>query len=92
MNQELIESAYVVFHYDLTKIPPMTLRAGDAVDSYDLPPPYDEELDQPTDDYLQQYAYFALPHLDALSWRYYLPFLIDYGLRHATAEVMTNNC
>ncbi len=86
MNQELIQSAYGVFHDELVKIPPMTLRGGDAVDSYDLPPPYDEELDQPTDDYLQQYAYFALPHLDALSWRYYLPFLIDYGLRHATAE------
>ncbi len=86
MNQELIQSAYGVFHDELVKIPPMTLRGGDAVDSYDLPPPYDEELDQPTDDYLQQYAYFALPHLDALSWRYYLPFLIDYALRHATAE------
>ena len=86
MNQELIQSAYGVFHDELVKIPPMTLRGGDAVDSYDLPPPYDEELDQPTDDYLQQYAYFALPHLDALSWRYYLPFLIDYSLRHATAE------
>ncbi len=86
MNQELIQSAYGVFHDELVKIPPMTLRGGDAVDSYDLAPPYDEELDQPTDDYLQQYAYFALPHLDALSWRYYLPFLIDYALRHATAE------
>ena len=35
----------------------MTLRAGDAIDSYDLPPAYDEQLDEPTDDYLQQYAY-----------------------------------
>ncbi len=86
VNPELIQSAYQVFHQDLTKIPPMTLRGGDAVDSYDLPPSYDERLDELTDDYLQQYACFALPHLDALSWRYYLPFLIDYALRHATSE------
>ena len=86
MNSELSKWAYTAFESDSIKIPPMTLRGGDAVDSYDLPPPYDEELDQPTDDYLQQYAYFALPHLDPLSWRYYLPFLIDYSLRHATAE------
>ena len=86
MNQEVIDRAYTVFHYDKIKIPPMTLRAGDAVDSYDLTPPYDEQLDQVNDDYIQKYAYFALPYLDFLSWRYYLPFLIDYSLRHATAK------
>ena len=86
MNKELIQNAYTVFHNDLVKIPPMTLRAGDAVDSYDLPSPYDEQLDEPNDDYLLKYGYFALPHLDSLSWRYYLPFLIDYSLRHATVE------
>jgi hypothetical protein len=35
---------------------------------------------------------FALPYLDALSWRYYLPFLIDYALRHATAEAPPESC
>ena len=64
----------------------MSLRAGDAVDSYDLTPPYDEQLDEVNDHYIQKYAYFALPHLDTLSWLYYLPFLIDYSLRYATAE------
>ncbi len=86
MNRELIQNAYDVFYDNSVKVPPMTLRAGDAIDSYDLPPPYDEQLDEPTDDYLQQYAYFALPFLDAISWRYYLPFLIDFALRHYTAE------
>ena len=86
MNPLVSERAYAVFHRDKIKYPPMTLRAGFAVDSYELPPPYDEQLDEPTDDYLQQFAYFALPYLDPLSWRYYLPFLIDYALRHATAE------
>ncbi|BAU63055.1 hypothetical protein STA3757_04100 [Stanieria sp. NIES-3757] len=91
-NKKISQRAYVVFHNDSLKIPPMTLRAGNAVDSYKLPPPYDEQLDKPTDDYLQQFAYFALPYLNALSWRYYLPFLIDYSLRHATAEVPTQSC
>ncbi len=86
MNQELIQNAYDVFHDNSVKEPPMTLRAGDAIDSYDIPPNYDEELDKLTDDYLQQYAYFALPFLDAISWRYYLPFLIDFALRHYTPE------
>ncbi len=86
INLELIQNAYEVFYDDSVKIPPMTLRAGDAIDSYDIPPPYDEELDKLTDDYMQQYAYSALPFLDAISWRYYLPFLIDFALRNFTAE------
>jgi hypothetical protein len=92
MNPFVSQSAYAVFHNGLIKIPPMTLRAGNAVDSYELPPPYDEQLDEPTDDYLQQFAYFALPYLDALSWHYYLPFLIDYSLRHGTAEAAPESC
>ncbi|AFZ38180.1 hypothetical protein Sta7437_4739 (plasmid) [Stanieria cyanosphaera PCC 7437] len=91
-NKKVSERAYAVFHTDSLKIPPMTLRAGNAVDSYKLPPPYDEQLDKPTDDYLQKFAYFALPYLDALSWRYYLPFLIDYTLRHAMAEAPPQSC
>ena len=86
MNREVIERAYVVFHCEEVEIPPMTLRAGNAVDSYDSIIPYDQELDRVNDNYIQKYAYFALPHLDSLSWRYYLPFLIDFSLRHATAE------
>ena len=86
INQELIQNAYEVFYDESVKIPPMTLRAGDAIDGYDIPPPYDEELDKLTDDYMQQYACFALPFLDAVSWRYYLPFLIDFTLRHFTTE------
>ena len=66
MNPLVSERAYAVFHRDKIKYPPMTLRAGFAVDSYELPPPYDEQLDEPTDDYLQQFAYFALPYLDPL--------------------------
>lgn len=42
MNPEVSKKAYTVFHCDTVEIPPMTLRAGDAVDSYDLTPHYDE--------------------------------------------------
>ena len=60
---------------------PMTLRAGNAIDNYDSPLPYDEVADQISDDYLEQY-HWGLAHLDAESWRYYLPFLVDYAVRH----------
>lgn len=34
------------------------------------------------DDYLEKYAFSGLSFLDPLSWRHYLPRLIDYALRH----------
>ena len=86
MNQKVIDQAYTVFHCDQIEIPPMTLRAGDAVDSYDLPTAYDEQLDQPTDEYLQQFACWGIHHLDPVSWHYYLPLLMSYSLRNATKD------
>jgi hypothetical protein len=53
MNLGLIKLINEVFKDTTVDIPPMTLRAGNAVDSYDLPTAYDEQLDQPTDEYLQ---------------------------------------
>ena len=64
MNLGLIKLINTVFEDATVKTPPMTLRAGNAVDSYDNPTAYDEQLDQPTDEYLQQFAYWGLPHLD----------------------------
>ena len=86
MNLDLIKLVNQVFKKTTAKNPPMTLRGGNAVDSYDLPPAYDEQLDQPTDEYIQTYAYWALPHLDPVSWHYYLPFLISYSLKNATKD------
>jgi hypothetical protein len=60
----------------------MTLRGGNAVDSYESAPPYDATLDQPTDAYLAAHTYWGLGYLDAASWRHYLPRLIDYTFRH----------
>ena len=86
MNLDLIQVINKVFKDKTVKIPTMTLRAGDAVDSYDLPTAYDEQLDRPTDEYLQQFAYWGLPHLDPVSWHYYLPLLMSYSLRNATKD------
>ena len=72
-----------MFRADIDAVPAMTLRGGVAVDGYDAPPPYDATLDEPTDAYLEQYAFGGVTYLDDASWRHYLPRLIDYALRHA---------
>jgi hypothetical protein len=79
---ELIERANVAFRASAAAEPPTTLRGGAALDSYDTPPAHDPQLDQASDSYLEAYAYWGLPHLDAASWRHYLPLLIAYALRH----------
>lgn len=66
----------------MDQVPLMSLRGGEAEDNYRDVPPYDKEIDRPTNEYLEKYAYWGLPHLDAVSWRYYLPLLMNYALRH----------
>ncbi len=82
MWEAIVDRAYAVFQTDIETTPAMTLRGGNAVDSYDYPPPYDAELDQPTDDYFAAHAFWGLGYLDAASWRHYLPQLIAYTFRH----------
>ena len=77
----LSAAIFVAFEVDVAATPPMSLRAGNALDDGSKPPPNDKEADAPTDKYLEQY-YWGLPHLDAASWRHVLPFLLDYALRH----------
>jgi hypothetical protein len=69
------------FAADLAAVPPLTLRQGDAVDSYGTEPPREEAADAVTDSYLDTYCW-GLPHLDSASWRHYLPALADFALRH----------
>jgi hypothetical protein len=71
-----------LFRADVEAVPPVTLRGGDALDGYAHPPNYDAAVDDPTDAYLEKFAFSGLAHLDAASWRHYLPRLIDYALRH----------
>jgi hypothetical protein len=60
-------------------IPPLSLRGAAAIDDHDMAPPFDVELDKPTPEYLEKY-YWGIPHLDAVSWRCYLPILIEHAL------------
>ena len=78
----LIARAYDVFRPDVETIPQTTLRGGDALDSYDEPPPYDPDIDALTDTYLETYAFNGMVFVDPASWRHYLPRLIDYALRN----------
>ena len=79
---DIIRQAFEVFRADVEAVPAMTLRGGVAVDGYEAPPPYHAALDEPTDAYLERYAFGGVTYLDAASWRHYLPRLIDYALRH----------
>ena len=87
-TEDLGELARAAFEADVAAAPRMTLRGGAAVDSYDEPSGFDPRLDQTTDAYLEAYAYWALPHLDPISRRHYLPALIDYALRHLDDPAM----
>ena len=78
--------AFDAFKVDVETVPPITLRGGDALDSYDEPPPFDTAIDEPTDSYLERFAFNGLNFLDPVSWRHYLPHLIDYALRHVASN------
>jgi uncharacterized protein DUF6714 len=85
-RDEIIKRAYHLFKADVESIPPITLRGGDALDSYDEPPPYDAVVDEPADRYLETFAFNGLNFLDPPSWRHYLPRLIDYALRNLASN------
>lgn len=79
---DLLEArARAAFRQDLESPPPLSLRGGNDLDSYDLPRPWDPAADQPTDQYLEA-NHWGVAHLDPVSWRHYLPILIGYALRH----------
>lgn len=77
-----------MFRADAEAEPPLTLRGGNAVDSYDDAEPFDLACDEPTDAYIEGFAFWGLGYLDARSWRHYLPRLISYALRHPDDPAM----
>jgi hypothetical protein len=79
---DLVARAEAAFRTDAAVLPLVTLRGGEALDSYAEPPPHDPAIDAPSDDYLERYAFSGLTYLDAASWRHYLPRLIRYALEH----------
>jgi hypothetical protein len=84
----ILQRASTVFRNDVAEPPPLTLRGGNEVDAYRYPEPFDGLQDDPTDRYLEQFAYWGLTYLDAQSWRHYLPRLIDYALHHPNDPAM----
>jgi Family of unknown function (DUF6714) len=79
---EIVRQAFEVFRADADAPPPLSLRGGCAVDSYDEAEPFDPARDEATDAYLEGFAFWGLGYLDAQSWRHYLPRLFSYAFRH----------
>jgi hypothetical protein len=86
--EEQVRLARLAFREELAQRPALTLRGANAVDSFDSPEPFDPKLDEPTDEYLERLTYWAMPYLDARSWRHYLPRLIEYALAHPEDPAM----
>lgn len=82
VRSEISRRASEVFQVDYLAVPQMTLRGGEAEDSYNVAPPRDAVLDELTDAYLEAYTFWGLAYLDPAAWRHYLPHLIDYTFRH----------
>ena len=66
-RQRIVQRAYEAFHADVDATPRITLRGGDALDSYDEPPPYDPAVDAPNDAYLEAWAFNGLA-FNGMSW------------------------
>jgi len=83
-----VRCAFEAFRADAETLPPLTLRGGNAVDGYDEAEAYDATHDEPTDAYLEAYAFWGLGYLDAQSWRHYLPRLMKYAFGRPDDPVM----
>jgi Family of unknown function (DUF6714) len=84
----IVGGAFEVFRTDAEAPPPLTLRGANAVDGYNQPMPFNPAEDNPTDAYLEGFAFWGLGYLDARSWRHYLPRLIDYAFRRPNDPAM----
>src|SRR5471032_249685 len=82
-HTSLIADIFTAFSAEGTAFPPMTLRGGDALDLGKPAPPFDVLVDAISDDYLEAHPWGS-GYLDPVSWRHYLPFLMEYALRHIT--------
>ena len=83
-----MRSAFEAFRADAEIVPPLTLRGGNAVDGYDEAEPFDAARDEPTDAYIEGFAFWGLCYLDARSWRHYLPRLLSYAFRRPDDPAM----
>ena len=81
VHSELVSEAFAAFAAEVAAMPSLSLRAGNALDEYNEPPPFDASLDSISDAYLERFPW-GIGFLDAASWRHVLPFLIEYALRN----------
>ena len=79
-HTDLIADIFAAFAREGGAFPPMTLRGGDALDLGQPAPPFDVLVDAVSDDYLEAHPWGS-GYLDAVSWRHYLPFMMEYALR-----------
>jgi hypothetical protein len=84
----IVSRAFEVFHADAADTPPITLRGANEIDSYNQPMPFDPAEDEPTDTYLEGFAFWGIGYLDARSWRHYLPRLMEYAFRRPNDPAM----
>lgn len=82
MFMDSAAAAWDVFRAEADATPSVSLRAAVALDEYREPPAFDPILDAPDDEYLERFAFDGQSFLDTPSWLHYLPYLIDYAVRH----------
>jgi hypothetical protein len=80
MSSTLTAELLKAFCSETSCTPLMSLRAGNSIDDYDTPTPFDPEHDKVSDEYLESF-YWGLSYLDALSWQHYLPYFFQYAFR-----------
>ncbi|WP_123635645.1 DUF6714 family protein [Marinobacter sp. R17] len=75
-----IDTSFVAQFKNLPSEPPISLRGGDALDEHREVPAYEPSIDKLSPDYLETY-FWGITYLDAISWRYYLPYLLGYAIQ-----------
>ena len=80
-HSELITKAFTAFAIEAAAKPSVTLRGGNALDDYNDPAPFDPTLDEGSESYFEEYPW-GIGYLDPVSWRHYLPYLIEYSIKH----------
>ncbi|TXI93389.1 MAG: hypothetical protein E6Q34_05570 [Burkholderiaceae bacterium] len=80
-QSSLVAELFAAFAPDTSATPSVTLRGGNQLDDYAQPSPFDPAVDSISDAYLEAYPW-GVAYLDASSWRHYLPYLIEYVIRH----------
>ncbi len=85
MTHQISELAHKYFKLDFESHPKVTLRAGDALDNGSTHIPFNVELDQITELYLESF-HWGINHLDPSSWRHYIPTFVDFCIRNKNSS------